>query len=323
MERKEIVLMKFGSHLYGTDTEESDLDYRGVFMPNTKDVLLGRIPKTIQSNTKIGDGKNTKEDIDTELYSLHYFIDLACQGQTVALDMLHAPTEMIIKSNYIWDRIIQQRERFYTKNLSAFIGYARKQAAKYGIKGSRLSDAKKVMGALSPDKHVNDACSTDMCLTHMWDFLPTGEHIDKLERDIYGYRVYQVCGKKFGERCKVDYVYEIVKKFHDNYGERAKMAERNEGIDWKAMSHALRAAYQVESILTKGTIEFPLPQADILRNIKQGKIQYRMVADILEALMIKLELLVDKSLLPTKVNRKFWEEFIVCEMLGQIQEEEG
>lgn len=35
-----IVKMKFGSHLYGTNTEDSDVDYKGVFLPSKKEILL-------------------------------------------------------------------------------------------------------------------------------------------------------------------------------------------------------------------------------------------------------------------------------------------
>jgi len=42
-----IVKMKFGSHLYGTATVDSDLDYKGVFLPSKKEVLLGKIHKSI------------------------------------------------------------------------------------------------------------------------------------------------------------------------------------------------------------------------------------------------------------------------------------
>ena len=37
-----IVKMKFGSHLYGTDTEDSDVDYKGVFLPAKKEILLNK-----------------------------------------------------------------------------------------------------------------------------------------------------------------------------------------------------------------------------------------------------------------------------------------
>jgi predicted nucleotidyltransferase len=38
-----IVEMRFGSHLYGTDTPESDLDLKGVYLPEARDILLRRV----------------------------------------------------------------------------------------------------------------------------------------------------------------------------------------------------------------------------------------------------------------------------------------
>jgi len=96
---KTIVNMIFGSHLYGTDTPKSDKDFKGVFMPNYKDVLLGNIPKSINTSTNQNNIKNSSDDVDTETYSLHYFLKLACQGETVALDMLHAPDNMILEKS--------------------------------------------------------------------------------------------------------------------------------------------------------------------------------------------------------------------------------
>jgi len=81
MELNLIVKMKFGSHLYGTVTEDSDQDYKGVFLPTKEQVLLGRIPKSYNYTTKTDKvGKNAPSDVDYEAYSLHYFIELACQG---------------------------------------------------------------------------------------------------------------------------------------------------------------------------------------------------------------------------------------------------
>ena len=40
-----VVKMKFGSHLYGTATPKSDIDYKGVYLPSREEILLGKIPK--------------------------------------------------------------------------------------------------------------------------------------------------------------------------------------------------------------------------------------------------------------------------------------
>ena len=310
------IIMKcvFGSHLYGTNTVNSDSDYKGIFMPDVNSIILGRVPKSIGMCTKKGDGKNTPDDSDTELYSLHYFIYLACEGETAALDMLHVPDNMLLLSSDIWDEIVANRHRFYTKNLKAFVGYARRQASKYGIKGSRLNDSKHVLDVLSmaPDNYK---------LRDIWDDLPTGEHIIKYPATELSnnQRTYEVCGRKVQESVSIPYARSVVSSFYNSYGKRAEQAANNNGIDWKAVSHAIRAAIQVKQILEEDTIIFPLKDAQFLTDIKQGKLNYvKEVAPKLESLMDEVELLASKSTLPDRVDRAYWDEFILSKMKGMI-----
>ena len=302
---KIIAKMIFGSHLYGTSTPESDKDYKGIFMPSKDQIFLGHIPKSYNETTKRGNEKNTSDDVDTEIYSLHYFIKLACEGQTVALDMLHAPDDMIIESSSIWKEIVKNREKFYTKNLKAFIGYARRQASKYGIKGSRLSAVAEVIKLI-------EQLDGDTKLYKIWDQLPVKEHLYMVDSSPNGIRQYQVCGKIIQENSRVSHVLKMLNRFADNYGRRAREAAENKNIDWKAVSHALRAAYQVQELLQDGTITFPLKNASFLRSVKQGLHDYKnVVAPILEDIMAKVEILSEKSVLPKKPDRKFWDKFII------------
>lgn len=305
-----IVLMEFGSHLYGTATEESDHDFKGVFLPTVQEALLGRIPKAYHYSSKKGNqDKNTEKDVDVEIYSLHYFVELACQGQTVALDMVHAPGGSLLDDTYWWQKLTAQRQHFYTSNIKAFVGYAQAQAAKYGIKGSRMGALKKVIEFLRPQ-----ASPFPMRLHDLWDDLPEGEHIHKhdVAEDVETiFKMYEVCGRKFHATAKVDYVYPILKRIYDNYGERAKKAEKNEGIDWKAVSHALRAALEVKELLTEGTITFPLKEARLIQSVKQGSEPWSYVQSMLEHEIEQVKQLSEESGLPKKCNRKFWDDFIV------------
>lgn len=298
--------MKFGSHLYGTNTEGSDLDYKGVFLPTSKDVILNRIPKVINLSTNKTNVKNSPEDIDIELYSLHYFIKLACAGETVALDMVHAPPNMYeSKPHPVWEYIVNNKEKLYTKNLKAFVGYARRQAAKYGIKGSRLNAAKAVLNILSNADSEDRVCS-------IWGELPTNEHLHMLSMNNNNVRQYQVCGRIIQETMKIGYAYDIINKFYTNYGHRAKRAANNDGIDWKAVSHALRAAFQVKELLVFNTITFPRPEAAFLKEVKLGNLDYKtIVGPKLDRIMEKVEALSELSDLPDKVDVKYWESFIV------------
>ncbi len=42
-----IVEMRFGSHLYGTATPQSDLDFKAVYLPAARDILLQRVHDTV------------------------------------------------------------------------------------------------------------------------------------------------------------------------------------------------------------------------------------------------------------------------------------
>jgi hypothetical protein len=276
---------------------------------------MGERTKSINTNTNATDGKNTSQDVDQEFYSLHYFLKLALEGQTVALDMLHAPQSAILKSSHLWDALVEQRSRFYTKNLKAFIGYARRQAAKYGIKGSRLAEVRMVARYLEKMTH-RTKWKEDLTLRDVWDWLPKGEHIyfhsgasDK--QDSMSLRMYEVVGKKFQETAKLNYVLPILTRFITEYGVRAQKAEQNEGVDWKALSHALRAAYQVKELFIDGTMTLPLPQAGLILAVKQGRLAFKSVQAELEQTMSEVEALAERSGLPEKADHKFVKHFIL------------
>ena len=299
-----IVKMLFGSHLYGTNTEQSDHDYKGVFIPEWEDIVLQRVPHSIHTSTKKGsESKNSPDDVENEVYSIHYFLHLACEGETVALDMLHAPAHMWITSTDIWMQLVTKRHLFYTKNLKAFVGYARKQAAKYGVKGSRLTEAKRVLAFLKQE-------DPRLRLADVWDRLPRGEHIHFSENETGP--LYEVCGKMLSARAYVSHYIPMLEAFVLRYGERAKQAERNEGVDWKAVSHAFRAAYQVKHILVDGGYTYPLPETDWIMKVKCGGLHYaNEVGPALDALMDELEGLSRVSKLPAEVDRTYWDDWLV------------
>ena len=312
MKEKVIVKMIFGSHLYGTATEKSDTDYKGIFLPSRDAIILGRIPKSYSSSTGDDKSKNSTADVDTEFYSLHYFIKLALEGQTVALDMLHASSEHIIESSELWDKIVSERDRFYTKNLKAFIGYARRQAAKYGVKGSRLDAAKKIINILS-------VLNSDQRLSEIWSDLPVSDHLYHMGRSPNGIRQYQICGKIVQETQTVEHTLKMLNRFYTNYGNRALKAAQNKGIDWKAVSHAVRAAAQVKQLLTEKTITFPLTCADLLLSIKKGEMDYLTeVVPILEGLMDEVEVLSAESTLPMVADKKYWNHFIIDTVYNHV-----
>ena len=135
---KLIVKMKVGSKLYGTSTSKSGTDYVGVYMPTARDLILKQDKEVIDQGTGSDTAKNTSEDTDYKIYSIQKFLHLAYQGDTGAIDMLCAPKECWLEYTPEWEFLHDNRQKFFTRKTSAFLGYARRQAKIYSQKGEKL-----------------------------------------------------------------------------------------------------------------------------------------------------------------------------------------
>jgi len=312
---KTVMETVFGSHLYELQTPTSDRDYKGIFIPHPRDILLGTAPKAIDTSTGDKSSKNTIDDIDRQLYSLKKFISLACDGDTVALDMLHATDDKLVANSEIWQYIRANRWRFYTTELTGLFGYVRKQAAKYGVKGSRLAALREVYDVLqaTPDEDIFDGRSRKSKVYDIIDTLPENEFCRFIKDE--GMKAgcqdfYEVLGRKFQYTITVAEMKKSLYKLWDEYGERARQAEANEGIDWKALSHALRGGYQLISIFRDGDIVYPLKESEFIKRVKTGGAKFSEVQEELEDAMQQVERLAAVSQYPKQVDREFWDTFV-------------
>ncbi len=305
-----VVEMLFGSHLYHLDTPNSDEDYKSIYLPTAEQMILNSYPKTINTSTGPKDSKNSAGDEDNEVIALPYFIKKACVGETFALDMLHCTSPLV--STSMWDHLRENRQKFYSKDMKAYVGYVRKQAAKYGLKGSRLADIRAAMNSLEP--FVKAGVER---IDYIKDDLHVGEYASWVNYKGKGagtveQTFYEVNAKKYQSTNSAEYVYTQLEAMWDSYGHRAKQAEANEGIDWKAISHALRAGYQARDIYKDGDFEYPLKETEFILQVKTGMLNYKKeVAPRLEALVAEVDKLAESSKLPSKVNTSYWDEFIL------------
>lgn len=151
-----IIKMQFGSHVYGTNLPTSDRDYKAVYIPAARDIVLQRVKTTIHESTKADErAKNTADDVDVEHFSLDKYLSLLMQGQTVAIDMLFTPEEFWLKDESarcgdLWTYLRANRLEFLSRGVNSYVGYARTQAAKYGLKGGRIATFRRVLEALEP-----------------------------------------------------------------------------------------------------------------------------------------------------------------------------
>jgi len=308
----------FGSHLYGTNTETSDRDVKGVYVASLEDIIHRRDKSTVCFNTKDSGAmhRNGPEDQDIEYKELRTFINDAMAGQTYALDMLFAPMPFWnqLRTSSLWLKIRENTGKLLSRNVAPYIGYCRQQAGKYGLKGSRLGELKRVIShlcALDPRNKLGKYPieeSEYVKVIHTSNTINGGEKI--LEQTFL-----EVLGKKFDMNRSVKEILPSLKKLDEMYGHRAVLAMNNEGIDWKAISHAFRLCYQLRELASTGSIEFPLKQAEELKSIKKGQLNYSGMQDKLYELMEEAICLIKKSSLPEEPDRDFWENFILNEYM--------
>lgn len=314
---KTIVKAYFGSHLYGTSTPESDVDFKEIYVPHARDILTGNVKEHMSKNTNNTSSKNTKDDVDHELYSLKYFFKLAADGETVALDMLHTPPSLVVKSDLpdVWKYIQDNRSRFYTTNMKSYLGYVRKQASKYGVKGSRLAVLRQALKRSNEWGQYFDNGAV-IRLSHMKNVLPIGEFASwvETENEKTGKQTfYNLLDRKFQDTLTNKEFNAILVKLEENYGERARKAEANEGIDWKALSHACRGGLQLLEIYKTGDLVYPLQDAPFILDVKLGKHTFKTVQEFLEDIVDQVEHASEqaaKNGMQQKVDMSFWDDFL-------------
>jgi len=311
-----ILRSKFGSHLYGTNTATSDTDYKSIYIPDARNILLQRIKTSIQhKRPKEEFEKNNAEDIDEEIYSLDKFLDLVYQGQTVALDLLFSNSQNHLESNHIWDEIATNRHRLVSRRSESFIGYCRQQANKYGIKGSRVAASRKAYELLKDivqmwgrTPKLRDFKMNLISLAEDNEFikfetkvLDNGQEIEHLS----------VCDRLMPFTSSVGSAFDIVKRVFEEYGKRALQAESNENVDWKALSHAVRIGQQAIELFDTHNIIFPRPNAHELLKIKKGELPYKEVSELIEELFVQVADSAERTTLPQNPDKEWIENFIV------------
>ena len=320
---KILVKILVGSHMFGTNTENSDKDYRSIFIPDISDVILTtNIQKLDTKRVSSGDNnkKNSVGDVDHEMWSLRKFMRLLASGDTNAIEMLFAPESSILEKTEIWDYIVKHRHELIHSNATAFVGYCKTQADKYGVKGSRIAALEKI------EKHLEPANGQDK-LREVWqdikadqiEYVCWGKDLVNNHQDEIEYM--EVSSKKYQGTMKVEEARLRIRKALDSYGLRAKQARENKGIDWKALSHAMRVCIQAIELLNYGHITLPFidGKLEMIMDIKLGKDDFSSVQYCLEKALSTVKNCEEKSKLPKEINIKKWcEDFVVNAYLGKI-----
>jgi len=176
----------------------------------------------------------------------------------------------------------------------------------------------------SISKDVNEPLSNHAQILHRHS--AETEHVDLVEitkHDKSGKLVMaetylQVCGCKAGFSQNVKNALFMYQNLYDRYGERARMAQQNNGVDWKALMHAVRVCHEAIELLSTGNITFPRPEAPLLLKIRKGEMQYSEVSQLIVDLLEQVTAAEQKSTLRKKPDMAFIEELTFETYRNQI-----
>ena len=302
VDQPELLLLKTiaGSRAYGTDTPDSDTDYRGVFiMP--KSIFFGLNP-----TAQVSDATN-----DETYYEIGRFIELLAKNNPNILELLYIEEECLIHRDPILDLI--DLDRVLSKQCEAtFGGYAITQIRKarglnkkivkpmdgerksilefcYTVSGQgsvpirewledrgmdqkncglvNIPHMRDVYGIYySEDEKltyrgmIRDTTSTEVILSS----IPAGEKP-------VGWMTFNKDG--FKKYCK-DY-----REYHDwvknrNEARYANNVAHGKNYDSKNLMHTFRLLDMAEEIAREGTIKVRRPNREFLMKIRAGEFEY-------------------------------------------------
>lgn len=289
--QRTIFLILSGSHAYGLNTPESDEDYRGVCIP-TKDYFFGT--KRFEQQEYPGE--------DKVVYDIRKAFKLFADANPNMIELLFvSPDKWIIGDKY-WKRIYDHRDLFLSAKVRhTYAGYAVSQL-------NRIKRHKRWL---------------DMSITkpHREDF-----GLSKGKSDIPSDLVSAVIAASDYVRPEAKMLalkekrYREAKNEWDNYQMWLKKRnpkrfelEKIFGYDCKHASHCVRLLVQGKELLETGTLTVDRSDidADMLRDIKNGKWSYEKLLDYTEAIDHEFDNLYKNTPLPHKPDRNKIEELLL------------
>lgn len=115
MTRNTVLLVRHGSHAYGTNNTESDEDFKGITIP-TKEYFLGSQFKFEQAELN---------EPDAVIYEIRKFFNLAAACNPNIIEVLHTDSSDHLVVDPIGEMILDNKNAFLSKRIKhTFMGYS-------------------------------------------------------------------------------------------------------------------------------------------------------------------------------------------------------
>ncbi len=284
-----------GSYLYGTQTNDSDKDYVGIFIPPIDYILGLKSVKEIDASIKSKDenNKNTKSATDKKFYEFRHFVNLAIQNNPNILEILFTNEKSIQNITMLGDFFLKNKHLFPSKRgMARFLGFINSQRRKIFIKPDKLKELKKgyeILIRQNENKTIGEIRNKFV------------EH-DKKHIDIGD--LYFESGTYVGRALK------IVKNRLDKFTNRKILLEKY-GYDTKYASHLIRLLHEGIELVQEHHITFPLKRRKQIIDIKKGKFKLKELVDYSYELEKKLKNAIEISTLEAEPDYEGIEKLVI------------
>ncbi len=318
----QIARVTFGAHLFGTNTPESDFDYKVIALPSAEDILLGRTMTSSQDGTTNPFRRNQPGDIDFATFDLLKYVTLLISGTPEPLEILFAPDSMHhFEPLPVFRELQRHHDKIVSADTSKFMALCRNQAQQFGIRGEKRAAAEQCVEVLADMKRKYG--KKQLLSDHIPELLdrtrnPFIHEETVVARDGRKYDLLTICIKSVPVNDTLGRALDVAEKVVSNYGERAtKVATTRH--DWKAYSHALRIGYELKELLSEGRITLPGPYAPRLLTVKLGQVTIKEVGDEIEVMMSELEHLKLSTSIRKEPDTEFLLDLVCQEHLRHVQ----
>lgn len=324
-----------GSQAYGTNTPESDIDIKGVYIQNNYDILGY---KKYQEQVIINK--------DECYYELGRFLELLQKGNPTMIELLYSPEDCILEQTTVWTMIKSYADNFITQECkNSFVGYAQAQIKKASGTDKKMNWEKDQMIRKEPLDFcwiiINNGTMT------MREFLET-PGVDqkylianKLNHGRESYQIYKSekmtkgLQSENGNTIRVDsspigadpiatFIYnedaysKHCKKYKEYQGwlENRNMQRfvdvenHNQKIDGKNMLHCVRLLRMGQEILDGKGVIVRRPDAQELISIRKGEKNLKSIQDICNSVIEEIKN-HDISNLPENVADEFIHKLLI------------
>lgn len=258
-ERKIILLALGGSYAYGTNTETSDIDVRGIALRTKEEILLGDdFEQFIDTET------------DTTIYSFDKMCKLlsACNPNTI--EILGVRREDILYINEIGELLLKNKDIFLSqKAIQSFAGYANAQLHRLKNRSVRG------VGQKEREEHILKSIeNASITLQERYQEMGDSIHLyidEAVNTDMETEIFMDVNLKHYPLRDHKDFWSEMnsIVKSYKKIGKRNNSAY-NRGKICKHASHLLRLKFTLIDILERGEIRTYRPEREFLLEVRNG-----------------------------------------------------